>query len=502
MSAPELRPYQQELIERIDAAIAAGYRRLLVVAPTGAGKTVVAAALIGDAVGRGQCCQLLAHRRELIGLASGKLYAAGIDHGVILAGFPPRLAERVQVASIATLHARAIRTSAMDLPPAELIIVDEAHHAPSRTYRRLLEAYPEAVTIGITATPTRSDGRGLGDIFEILIECPPVVELIAGGFLVGTKVFAPTTPDLEGVRVARGDYVERELAPRMDQAELVGDIVSHWHRLAERRRTVVFASSVGHSVHLRDEFRRGGVVAEHIDGSTPADERDAILAGLSTGNIEAVTNYGVLTEGWDSPSVSCVVLARPTKHHGLFRQMIGRVLRPVPGKTDAIVLDHAGATFEHGFIEEPVRWTLSPNRRAETPALAARAKSHAPALVTCPECSAVRLEGKPCSVCGWRPRPKAVAVDVAEGELGLLDRNRVARPIRHDELDRHRFHCQLAHIGRERGYQPGWAAHRERFGAWPEARNPEPLPPDEAVRAWVRSRAIAWAKGQQKAGAA
>jgi DNA repair protein RadD len=143
----------------------------------------------------------------------------------------------------------------MDLPPAELIIVDEAHHAPSRTYRRLLEAYPEAVVIGITATPTRSDGRGLGDIFEILIECPPVVELIAGGFLVGTKVFAPTTPNLEGVRVERGDYVERELASRMDQAELVGDIVSHWHRLAERRRTVVFASSVGHSVHLRDEFR-------------------------------------------------------------------------------------------------------------------------------------------------------------------------------------------------------------------------------------------------------
>jgi superfamily II DNA or RNA helicase len=445
----------------------------------------------------------LAHRRELISQASAKLFAVGLDHGIIQAGFPPRLGERVQVASIATLHARAIRSCSIDLPPADLVIVDEGHHATARTYRRLLEAYPEATVIGITATPTRSDGRGLGDIFEILIECQPVAELIAGGFLVGTKVFAPTTPDLTGVRVERGDYVERELAPRMDQAELVGDVISHWLRLAERRRSVVFASSVGHSV-LRDEFRRAGVVAEHIDGSTPADERDAILAGLSTGNIEVVTNYGVLTEGWDSPSVSCAVLARPTKHHGLFRQMIGRVLRPVPGKTDALVLDHAGATFEHGFIEEPVRWTLSPNSRAETPAQAARNRSRAPRLATCPECSAVRLEGKPCPACGWRPRPKPVAVDIADGELGLLDRNRVPRAVRHDELDRHRFHAQLAYIARERGYQPGWAAHkyREKFGDWPAARNPEPLPPDDAVRAWVRSRQIAWVKAQQKAGAA
>jgi DNA repair protein RadD len=503
-AAPTLRPYQRWVIERLYARIAKGLRRILLVAPTGSGKTVIAAAVIAEAVAQSRRVVFLAHRRELITQASAKLYAAGVDHGIILAGFPPRLREPVQVASIATLHARAIRTDTIELPAADLVVVDEAHHATAATYRRLLEAYPAATIIGITATPCRGDGRGLGDIFEALIECPPVAELITGGFLVGTKVFAPSRPDLMGVRVERGDYVERDLAPRMDQADLVGDIVSHWHRLADRRPTVVFASSVGHAVHLRDEFRRSSVVAEHLDGSTPTDDRDGILAGLARGTVEVVCNYGVLTEGWDSPSVSCVVLARPTKHHGLFRQMIGRVLRPVPGKADALVLDHAGAVFEHGFIEEPVKWTLLPGRRAENPVHAARTNYRAPALTTCPECSAVRFEGHPCPACKWRPTRKAEAVDVAEGELGLIDRSRVVKLPSRGPDDKLRFFRQLLYIANERGYQRGWAAHKfkEKFGDWPDVRSAEPLPPDEAVRSWVRSRQIAYAKAMQKAGAA
>ena len=311
--APELRPYQRRVIERIYARIDKGLRRILLVAPTGAGKTVIAAAMIADAVKDGRRVLFLAHRRELITQASAKLYATDVDAGVILAGFPPRLGEPVQVASIATLHARAVRTATIDLPVADLVIVDEAHHATAATYRKLLGSYPDAVIIGVTATPTRSDGRGSGDIFEVLVECPPVAKLIVGKFLVGTKVYAPSRPDLTGVRVQRGDYVEKELAPRMDQAELIGDIVSHWHRLAERRPTVVFASSVGHSVHLRDEFRRSSVVAEHIDGTTPGDERDAILAGLARGTVEVVCNYGVLCEGWAvRASVALCWRARPS----------------------------------------------------------------------------------------------------------------------------------------------------------------------------------------------
>jgi DNA repair protein RadD len=493
--APELRQYQRDVIEQTKAAKAAGKRRIIIVAPTGSGKTVIAAKVIADAVRGGGRALFLAHRRELVQQASAKLFGIGVDHGIIQAGFSPRPGEAVQVASIPTLHARAVRTATIDLPDAEFIIVDEAHHAPARTYRRLLDAYPESTIIGLTATPCRGDGRGLGSTFETMVECPPVVELIATGYLVPTKVFAPSRPDLRGVQVQRGDYVKSQLAERMLDRRLVGDIVATWHRLAEGRKTVVFATGVEHSVFLRNEFRASGVAAEHIDGSTPAAERDDILRRLSSGAIDVVTNCMVLTEGWDQPDVSCLVLARPTKHRGLYLQMVGRGMRPAPGKTDVIVLDHAGAVFEHGFAEDPVSWTLDPDERAANPAHAARGKHGAPALRTCPECKAVRLEGRPCEVCGWQPRPKPKPVEVAEGDLAAVDRNRNSGDA-FDPTERLMFYRRLLWIAYQRGYKKGWAAHkfREKFSSWPPRTEVSPLEPDRATLAWVRSRQIAYAK--------
>jgi DNA repair protein RadD len=499
------RPYQAQIIEDSRAAVAAGQRRLCIVSPTGSGKTIVAALIIGGAAEKGRKALFLAHRRELIRQTSAKLHDVGVDHGILLPGYPVRLGEPVQVASVATLHARAIRGGSLELPAADVVYVDECHHVAAKTYQQIIEAYPKAVIIGLTATPARRDGRGLGSTFDRLILGPAVQELIDAEYLVGTKVFAPTKPDLDDVHVRAGDYVEAELADRVDKPELVGDIVSHWHRLGERRRTVVFASSVGHSVHLRDEFRRSGVVAEHVDGTTPTDERDEILAGLARGAVDVICNFGVLTEGWDSPSVGCIILARPTKHHGLFRQMVGRGLRPSDGKTDCILIDHAGATYEHGLIEDPVEWFLSANRRAELPAQKARASNRAPALVECPQCGAIRLEGRPCSSCGWRPRPRAETVEIADGELTAVDRKRrVVLTARLDDIERRRWHAELLFIAEERGYQRGWAAYKfkEKFGNWPDRRDVEPKTPSAEVRSWVRSRQIAYANARQKAAAA
>jgi DNA repair protein RadD len=497
-TAPELRPYQRDVIASVEREIAAGKRRVLLVAPTGSGKTVIAAVVVADTVARRERVLVLVHRRELVAQTGAKLYAAGVDAGIIQAGGPPmRLGQPVQVASIQTLHARAIRGSAIDLPEADLVVVDEAHHARARTWQRILESYPKAAIIGMTATPCRGDGRGLGAIFDVIVECPPVAELIAGGYLVKTTVYAPSKPDLVGVHIRQGDYAEGELAKRMDKPQLVGDVVEHCLKLAERRRIVVFASGVAHSVHLRDEFRRSGVMAEHLDGSTPIEERDRILAQLAAGSVEVVCNCMVLTEGWDQPEVSCLVLARPTKNMGLYRQMIGRGLRPAPGKTDCLVLDHAGAIFEHGFVDDPVEWTLREDRRATNPMQASRAQGHAPQLVTCPECSAIRFEGKPCPACGWMPKPKPRSVDVIDGELGRVERNRTVSAT---ALDQRRFHGMLLYIAGERGYQRGWAAHKfkEKFGAWPSWRYAEPVPADDATRAWVRSRVIAFARAQAK----
>jgi DNA repair protein RadD len=489
----ELRPYQVEVIDRLRAATRE-QRRILLEAPTGSGKTIIAAAIVQFAIEKNRRVLFLAHRRELIHQAADKLLASGIESGVILAGHPLNLELPAQVASIATLWSRAFRGSAMEAPPADLIVVDEAHHARARTYQKIIERYPEAIVLGLTATPCRGDGRGLGASFDMLVECPGVQELIDLGFLVATKVYAPSTPDLCGVRVERGDYVERQLAERVDTPKLVGDVVEHWHRLADGRRTVVFATGVGHSIHIRDEFRRSGIAAEHIDGTTPVEERDAILARLSRGEIDVITNCMVLTEGWDQPDVACIVLARPTKSMGLYRQMVGRVLRPAPGKEHALVLDHAGATLEHGFVEDAVIWTLDPDRRAANTAHAARGEHHRPGLAICPECSAVRISGKPCPACGWQPRPKPHAVDVADGELESLSRDGRMTASVHDK---DKFLRQLLWIVKERGYKTGWAAHKfkTKFGHWPRRDyDPEPEPPDPAVRSWVRSRQIAYAR--------
>ena len=263
-----LRGYQVDVIADVEREVAAGNRRIVLVSPTGSGKTIIAGEIIQHYVRRYRPVLVLAHRLEIITQTSVKLHARNIAHGIIKAGFEPRPMERVQLASVQTLWVRAMRSDAMRLPPADLVIIDEAHHATAQTWRKIIEAYPDAVLIGLTATPCRGDGRGLGGIFKTMIECPQVGELIAQRFLVPTRVYAPIDPDLTGVRTVAGDYVESQLADRMDVAKLVGDIVTHWHKFGERRKTVAFAVNVAHSLHIRDEFVRSGVRCEHLDGET------------------------------------------------------------------------------------------------------------------------------------------------------------------------------------------------------------------------------------------
>jgi DNA repair protein RadD len=302
--------------------------------------------------------------------------------------------------------------------------------------------------------------------------------------------------------VRHGDYLESQLAERMNTAPLVGDIVTHWHRLGEGRRTVVFTVNVAHSIHIRNEFRRFGVLAEHLDGTTPLEERNCILAGLAAGKVDIVCNCAVLTEGWDRPEASCLILARPTKSLGLYRQMVGRVLRPAPGKADAIILDHSGSVFEHGFPDDKIIWTLHEDGRAENKGHAARGTYQAPALTTCPECAAVRFRGRPCPVCGWHAVRKPKQIEVADGELGEVSRRRKVRANTYGPKEKTQIYSQLLYIARQKGYKPGWAAHKhkEKFGDWPASRNVQPEPPEPTTLAWVRSRQIAYAKAMAAAG--
>jgi DNA repair protein RadD len=486
-----LRPYQIDIAAEFERHVERGDRSILLVAPTGSGKTVIASAIIASATRR---VLVVAHRREIVNQTSDKLTARGVAHGIIQAGDEKKLRPMaaVQVASIQTLHARAIRSSTMLMPLADLLIIDECHHCPATTYQKVIEAYPNAIVLGLSATPCRGDGRGLGGIFKCMIECPQVPDLIEQGYLVKAKVYAPTDPDLRGVRTQAGDYVESQLAERMDRDKLVGDIVTHWFKYGERRRTVAFACSVGHSVHIRDEFVKAGVRAEHLDGSTPKDEREAILARLASGETEVVTNCMVLTEGFDCPDIGCIVLARPTRKMGLFRQMIGRGLRPADGKSDVVILDHSGAVFRHGLPEDHVEWTLSPDRRATAPEHTKRQSSHESKLIECTQCSTLRLGGSPCPNCGFLPKRPAEYMAHVEGNLGLVTNGKAKAGV----FDPAEWHAMLTHIAEQRGYKPGWIAHKfkEKFGFWPTRRYVPAIEPSPEVLSWVRSRNIAFAK--------
>ena len=281
---------------------------------------------------------------------------------------------------------------------------------------------------------------------------------------------------------------------------LVGDVVEHCHRLAENRPTVVFACGVKHSLHIRDEMRRSGLIAEHVDGSTPLEEREAILRRLDAGEVDVVTNCAVLVEGWDQPRVECIILARPTRSLGLYRQMVGRGLRPAPGKADLIIIDHAGAVFEHGLPEDPIEWPLHEDRRVLNPVQATRGQGGRPKLVECPECKAVRLQGQPCVVCGWRPQEKPAAVQFIDGELVRYDAQ--GRPILPAEADKKKFFAELRGYAIGRGHKPGWAAHKfkERHGSFPpwNWNSLSAQGPSMATLSWIRSRQIAWAKSQSQ----
>jgi superfamily II DNA or RNA helicase len=438
-----------------------------------------------------------------------------MDHGLIQAGLVSDLSYPVQIASVQTLHARYMRTDKLPLPAANLIIIDECHHVAARTWRQILEAYPNARRLGLTATPCRSDGRGLGNFFNTIVEGPQVAELIAQNHLVPTVYYAPVEPDLKGVKTQAGDYVLSQLAERVDRPDLVGDIVTNWHRHGQRRKTLVFAVDVAHSVHIRDEFLKSGVRAEHVDGSTPKADRDAILERLASGETEVVTNCMVLTEGFDCPSVACIVLARPTRQLGLFRQMAGRGLRPAPGKDRLILIDHSGAVYRHGLLEDPIEWTLDTDKRADNPTHTSRSKSMFSKLLECRQCGALRKGGEACAHCGFLPKRRPDCIIFADGELAEV-RNGKAKPD-YSQSDRQHWYQQLMalrlvrneeRIGKGRNaLKPGWSAaqFKEKFGEWPPFDwNKLPLAAaiSPEVKSWVRSRDIAFAKRAAKANAA
>lgn len=496
MSAPvTLFDWQAEKVEEIFRLISEGHRRILVVSPTGSGKTVLASEIIRRLNIERKEVLFIDHLREITKQTSKKLNDFGVFNGIIQAGIRATPIAGVQVASIQTLFGRSV-SGRLELPPAKVIFIDEAHHVVARTYRRILEKYPDAIVIGLTATPCRGDGRGLGGVFADMVLCPDVPDLIDKKLLVPGRVYAPAPPDLNGVQVRAGDYVISQLAERMDRPKLVADIISTWHRYGDGRQTVVYASSVGHSVHIRDEFMLAGIPCEHIDGKTPIEEREAALARFAAREIRVLSNYGVFTEGWDCLDIGTVVLARPTKSFGLLWQMLGRGRRTAPGKSDCIVLDHTGSFPRVGMPDDRIEWTLDPESGAHRNRDEEKRKIlTSPKIRECPSCKTLGEAGKVCGHCGFLPTPKPHIVIPREGELVEVKGGKPQLP----EVDKQRWYNEIAGYVQERGWNPGsaWHKFKDKFGHYPPRwMRPQPCDPSPEVRAWCRSRDIAWAKSQ------
>ena len=497
----DLRPYQQHAKQEVRFALAGGCRRVVLYLPTGGGKTLTAVSIIQNAVAKGRKVVFLANRKQLIYQTSAVLSRYGIDHGVIQAENTCRLDARVLVASIDTVHVRGLPSD------VGLLIIDECHGvAGSEKYRKLLATYNNVPVVGLTATPFAA-GLGKhynelgGALFQELVVGATIADLIADGYLVDCDIYAPSEPDLKGVKSSKGidgllDYNQSDLEDAADKPELIGDIVAHWFKLAREKQTVVFAASIAHSKHIVEQFQAAGVAAEHIDYWADDDERAAILRRFARGETMVLSNVALLSEGWDCPACEVMILARPTRSLIRFIQMVGRVLRPADGKTRALLLDHSGSTARLGHPCDDLPLELDDGK----PKVAAAEKKERvePLPKPCVKCHFVKpAKVHACPKCGFAPERQS-DVETVDGELVKVERK---KPIK-KEAGQH-VYSQLLGYAEARGFKTGWAYHKysEFFGGkHPNGLRKVAANPTPEILGWIKSRQIAAAKAQQKRG--
>lgn len=454
-----LRPYQLAAIEQLRASYRAGKRAPLFQLPTGGGKTLVTSAVAQGARDRGNRVLIVVHRRELLNQTSEKLAWAGVEHGFIAADYQASPNLPVQIASIYTAARRLEALGEFDL-----IVFDEAHHTRALTWEKLIDSQPEAKLLGVTATPARLDGKGLGEhcdgCFDDLICGPSIAQLQKGGYLSEARYFVPASKvNLSGVQTRGGDYAINELGKRVDKRAITADALEWYEKLAAHQPAIAFCALVSHAEHVAEEFRIAGYRSECVHGDLPKAERDRLIKGLGNGEIEVLTSCDLISEGLDVPAVGAVILLRPTKSIVLHMQQIGRGMRPAPGKKHVIVLDHVDNIKRHGRPDMEHIWTLDGVEQQP-----------GPTSKICPRCShANRLNAEACEVCGL----------VFEGDggggrtippqmLGFLrelsaDRLLAVLGMSYGQVKATRLsEPELRAYQESRGYKPGWVFNRLR----------------------------------------
>ena len=480
-----LRDYQERAIRDIREAFRRKRRRLLVCLPTGAGKTALTSHVLISALAKLSRSMFVAHRIELIDQSVRTFYRFGVKSlGVVRAQDIRRdLSQPIQVCSIQTLRRRPA------LEDIKIVAIDEAHLSSAKSYEEhLFKKYPNALFLGLTATPIGPNGRPLPHWDEIVIGAR-YSELIEQQHIVEPMVYStPLLPDLASVHTVAGDFNKEELEAAVSKGTLIGNLVDQWVKHAGNRRTAVFAVSVAHSQMIVAAFVQAGVSAEHVDGTTEATVRAAVFDRLRTGETRVVSNVGICTEGWDAPWCKCVVLARPTKSLSLYIQMGGRPLRPwnenVPAgrswepadgpSVQPVILDHGGnwdrfeALTGLGAPHADREWSL--DKVVDKVQGAALTKM-------CPECFAYIARCLMiCPHCQYEYTKEQLDLDLKRDEPIPVDLELRALTVGSPEMaERLAFFRATAATGRAKGWKYAAIFHRyrERFGG------EEPLP------AWV-----------------
>lgn len=458
-----LRHYQEKAIADLRQAFANGRKAPLLVSPTGSGKTVFFSHAAKGAASKGGKTLILVHRNELLLQACEKLRKFEVEYGVISAQASMDLTRATQVASVQTIVNRIDRIKAQGWNPTFIIIDEAAHAQRDNTWGKILSAWPDARIMGVTATPIRSDGGGLDDVFDSIILGPSVRQLIDEGFLSPMEIYCPpAVASMEGVKRRMGDFAKDDLEAAMDKATIHGDAVAHYARICPGKPAIAFCVSVAHAEHVAEAFRDAGFRAAAIDGKLDMSVRRKRIEDLGNGRLDVLTSCDVVSEGTDIPIVEVAILLRPTMSEGLFLQQIGRVLRVAPGKIYATILDHVGNVGRHGMPCADREWTLegagkNGSGKREGP----------PPPVTCTGCFRQIVRPLPpcCPYCGedLTPIGREEQLKIEAGELKKLEAEQVEamRKSARKEQGQASTMADLIKLAHQCGMKnpEGWARH-------------------------------------------
>jgi len=405
-----LRPYQIELIKNARYILKSN-KSLIIQGSTGMGKTVLASFMLKALAEQNKRGLFICHRRELIEQASKSFNDFNINHAIIGTGYKKDLENPIQICSALSLFNK------LDLiKKPDFIIWDECHHIASSTWSKIFNYFPNAHHIGLTATPQRLDGKGLGKFFEKMIQAPPMRELINQGYLSDFDIYAPSTIDLEGVASKNGDYDQEQLGKVVNKPTITGCAIEHYKKICNNKKAIVFCVSINHSLEVVKKFNDAGIKAAHIDGQMTNKQRDELINKFQDRELKILSNVDIVGEGFDLPAIEAAILLRPTQSLTLYLQQVGRALRRSQGKDKAIILDHAGNSLRHKMPDFENIWDLNydvmKNKKEVKKVISYK---------SCPECNLVVNKSRAECDCGYS-FTKNREINQIDGKLNLLNK--------------------------------------------------------------------------------